>query len=176
LTANVTLLGLETEVNGHAEWQHPIEARNHLDPDGDDAELFNVSYIDNIVASIGDQSWALDVRYCFGLNLHLVLPHVFTAFLGSDNELSSLAQIHRTFGALQHIHLSHAEARPIARVSTPVEDEHNWAFMPPSRHTSMKATSHATSSTPVELEIHRPDSVGSRDLAIFAQRYTMEIL
>jgi hypothetical protein len=39
------------------------------------------------VASIGDQSWAFDVRYCFGLKLHLVLPHVFTACLGGDNEL-----------------------------------------------------------------------------------------
>jgi hypothetical protein len=123
LTANVTLLGLETEVNGPAEWEHPIEARIHLDPDGDEAELFNASYTDNIVASIGDQGWALDVRYFFGLNLHLVLPHVFTAFLGGDNELPSLVQIHRTVGVLQHIRLSHAEAWPIARVSTPVEDE-----------------------------------------------------
>jgi hypothetical protein len=38
LTANVTLLSLETEVDEPAEWQHPIEARIYLNPDGDDAE------------------------------------------------------------------------------------------------------------------------------------------
>jgi tRNA A-37 threonylcarbamoyl transferase component Bud32 len=180
LTANVTLLGLETDVDDPAEWQHPIEARIYLDPDGDDAELFNASYTDNIVARSypnGDrfvlapeqhcrlnpnQSWALDVRYCFGLNLHPVPPHVFTPLL-SDNESPSLAQIHRTFGALQHIRVSHGEARPIASLSTPVEDEHDRACMPPPRRISMTATPHAKSSTPVEVEDHRPNVHGQNE-------------
>jgi hypothetical protein len=76
----------------------------------------------------------------------------------SDNKLPSLAQTNRTSGALQHIRLSHAEARPTARLSTPVEDEHDRAHMPPSRHISMTATPHAKSYTPVEVEIHRPNA------------------
>ncbi|KAH6510337.1 hypothetical protein HBI81_261130 [Parastagonospora nodorum] len=179
LTANVTLLGLETEVDD-PEWQHPIEARIYLDPDGNDAELFNASYTDNIVAKSypnGDrlvlapeqhcplnpnQSWALDVRYCFGLNLHPVLPHVFTPLL-NDKELPSLEQIHQTFGALRHIRLGRVEARPIARLSTPFEDEHDRAYMPPSRRISMTAAPHAKSSTPAEFEIHRPNVPGQNE-------------
>jgi hypothetical protein len=121
LTANVTLLGLETEVDDPAEWQHPIEACIHLNPDGDDAELFDASYTDNIVARsypnrdrfvlapeqhcrlTPNQSRALDVRYCFGLNLHPGPPHVFTPLL-SDNELPSLAQVHGLTGKLAMPH------------------------------------------------------------------------
>jgi hypothetical protein len=47
----VTLLGLEAEADDPAEWQHPIEARIYLDPDGDDAELYNASYTKNIMAT-----------------------------------------------------------------------------------------------------------------------------
>jgi hypothetical protein len=99
---------------------------------------------------------------------------IFTPLL-SDNEFPSLAQIHRTSGAL-HIYQDHAEAGPIARLPTPVQDEHDQTHMPPSRRISITATPHAKSptsvkdehdpthtprtksSTPVGVEIRRPNS------------------
>jgi hypothetical protein len=184
LTANVTLSGLEAEADDPAEWQHPIEARIYLDPDGDDAELYNASYTENIVATPypnGDcfvlapeqhcrlnpnQSWALDVKYRFGLILHPVPPHVFTPLLG-DNELPSLAQIHRTSSALQDIYLGHAEARPVARLPTPVEDQHDRTQMPLSRRISMTAKPHAKSSTPIE-DKHDPTYMSPSQRIIMA--------
>ncbi|KAL5113727.1 hypothetical protein ACEQ8H_008400 [Pleosporales sp. CAS-2024a] len=173
LTANVTVRTFDDQADDDAVWEHPVEARIYPDPEGPDAELFNNSYIDTITANSyppkfrfvlgpgqhcrldANYTWALDVRYRFGLILHPVPAPVFTPLL-DDGKFPSLARVHEAF---RHTHLSNAEPQPATRPCAPDEDDSlseqkvdRRISMPPSRKHS-----------PPPSNATVQDEMGSRD-------------